>query len=248
MSVLYPYPPTKKVIHRHTTTRPPPPSRTPDEIERRGKLIEPFREYVPLEKREIPMPNTRHLLRQLHEDLKKSYASVSKGGRMLHLTPRRFEVWWRGEKGSLVDPIQTGWIEFNEDILYMETLKTLEKVATDGGVVGPEKIVYGVDIGLVDGFPLAGSTVYYIPQSDMLYLFPVEGYRGKETKRPRFVYPWYTFTDILRSDSGSTEKGRSTNCTIRRINSSPAPRFLNPAETISWLDTHTTSDESARSN
>jgi hypothetical protein len=189
-------------------TRPPPPSRTPAEIERRGKLIEPFREYVPLEKRETPMPDTRHLLRQLHEDLKKSYASVSKGGRMLHLTPRHFEVWWRGEKGSLVDPIQSGWIGFNEDTLPMESLMTLETMGS-GVDFFSEKIVYGVRIGLLDDFPLAGSTVYYVPEVDMLCLFPVEGYRGKETKRPRFVYPWYTFTDILRSDSGSTEKGRT---------------------------------------
>src|SRR5271154_4874337 len=189
------YPTTKKVIHKHPVTRPPPPSRTPAEIEGRGKLIEPFREYVPLEKREIPMPDTRHLLRQLHEDLKKSYASVSKEGRMLHVTPRHFEVWWRGEKGSLVDPIQSGWIGFKEDALPMESLMTLETMGS-GVDFSLNKIVYGVRIGLLDDFPLAGSTVYYVPEVDILCLFPVEGWgrkqKKKQKKRPKCVYPWYT--------------------------------------------------------
>ena len=129
---------------------------------------------------------------------------------MLHLTPRQFEVWWRGEKGSLVDPIQTGWIRLDVDSLPMESLMTLETISTAGGEEDFQKIVHGVKIGLVDAFPLAGSSVYYIPQDDMLCFFPVEDYLGKETKRPKFVHPWYTFTDILRSDSGSKEKGRIT--------------------------------------
>src|SRR5271154_4914228 len=152
------------------------------------------------------MPDTRHLLRQLHEDLKKSYASVIKGGAMLHVTPRQFEVWWRGKKGSLVDPIQSGWIGFNEDALPMESLMPLETMGS-GVEIFLEKIVYGVRIGRLDDFPLAGSTVYYVPEVDMLCLFPVEGWGRKHRKRPKCVYPWYTFTDILSLDSGGAEEG-----------------------------------------
>src|SRR5271170_1098390 len=74
------------------------------------------------------------------------------------------------------------------------------------------KIVYGVRIGLLDDFPLAGSTVYYVPEVDILCLFPVEGWgrkqKKKQKKRPKCVYPWYTFTDILSLDSGGAEEGR----------------------------------------
>ena len=62
------------------------------------------------------------------------------------------------------------------------------------------KIVYGVRIGNVEGFPSDGSILYYCPEDDMLCVFPVEDLRQKYWKA-RYVYVWYTFTDILHLDS-----------------------------------------------
>ena len=69
-----------------------------------------------------------------------------------------------------------------------------------------DKIVSGVKIGNIEGFPLDGSILYYCPEDDMLYIFPVEEI-GR--KLPRYVYVWYTFTDILRLDSKGAEVGFS---------------------------------------
>jgi hypothetical protein len=135
------------------------------------------------------LPDTRPLLRQLHDDLKKAFAAAGKRPSHLRLRPRCFEVWWRGEKCDPLDPFLRGWVQIEGWNVPMEELQTWKN-----------KIVYGVRIGNVEGFPSDGSILYYCPEDDMLCVFPVEDLRQKYWKA-RYVYVWYTFTDILRLDS-----------------------------------------------
>jgi len=65
----------------------------------------------------------------------------------------------------------------------------------------PDTVFYGVNIGQVNNYPLTASTVYYWPDDDMLYLYPVEGYGEKRSGEARRVYEWYRFPDILSWDS-----------------------------------------------
>jgi hypothetical protein len=120
---------------------------------------------------------------------------TSKGG-----GEARREVWLIGFKRDGLGSMK----------ILMESLMTLGTIGS-GVDYSLKKIVHGVRIGLLDGFPLAGSTVYYVPEVDMLCLFPVEEYdrkqKKKQKKRPKCVHPWYTFTDILSLDSVGAEEG-----------------------------------------
>ena len=76
-------------------------------------------------------------------------------------------------------------------------------------------------IGLVYSFPLAGSVLHNTPEDDMLCYFPVEGWNDKKPMRePRFVQPWYKFTDILHE--GAEEESHVSQSTVEFAQ--PLPR------------------------
>jgi hypothetical protein len=79
----------------------------------------------------------------------------------------------------------------NDDYLKLDMLR-----GSRSGVV-----FYGVDIGEMNNYPHDGSTVYYCPDDDMLYLYPVEDIGEKRRGEARRVFEWYTFSDILKLDS-----------------------------------------------
>jgi hypothetical protein len=166
----------------------------------REKCLQILNSPIPLEDprfHEI-LPDTRQLLRQVHDDLKKAFAAAGKQPSNLRLRPRRFEVWWRGEKGDPLDPFLRGWVEIKGGNVPMEELRTSKN-----------KIVFGVKIGNVESFPSDGSILYYFPEDDMLYIFPVEDLGRQKVWKARYFYVWYTFTDILSLDSKGAEVGSS---------------------------------------
>jgi hypothetical protein len=166
----------------------------------REKCLQILNTPTPLENprfQEI-LPDTRYLHRQVHDDLTKAFAAAGKQPSNLRLRPRRFQVWWRGEKGDPLDPFLRGWVEIEGGDVPMDELQTSKN-----------KIVSGVKIGNIEGFPLDGSILYYYLDDDMLYIFPVEEIGRKPFRKVRYVYDWYTFTDILRLDSEGAGVGFS---------------------------------------
>lgn len=77
------------------------------------------------------LPDTRQLLRQVHDDLKKAFAAAGKRPSNLRLHPRSFQVWWRGERGDPLDPFLRGWVEIKGEgrkgeNIPMEELRDVE--------------------------------------------------------------------------------------------------------------------------
>lgn len=154
-------------------------------------------EYAKLSKPKLP-PTQKDLF-QFYEDLKaafqkyrydRPYADIG----TLHLKPQRFNVCWTVSDPQYPDRPRYGEVRvFNED-------NPLVIVDCDGDLVS------AVEIGLMTGFPMDGSFLYYCPENEMVYYYPWEALEtvGKDSCPPE-VFAFRRFNDLLGEFTGLDE-------------------------------------------
>jgi hypothetical protein len=136
-------------------------------------------------------PPTQKNLFQFYKDLKAAfqkfrsfhpYADIG----ILYLKPQRFRVCW-----TVSDPNYPYVPRYGEVLVFSED-NPLELVDCEGDFVS------AVRIGLMTGYPMDGSYLYYCPENDMVYYYPLEALEteGRNSDPPR-VFAFRRFIDLL---------------------------------------------------
>ena len=134
-------------------------------------------------------PRRQPLLSAFYDDLRASFelsrlSDDSPG--FIKITPRTFDVCWTRNSPGDYFPLW-GNVKIKEKELELVMVEDCEL----------HSLVQAVRLGIMDGFPLSDSSVYYCFDDDMIYYYPTESYYTGPCRLHFSVYSFRRFGDLV---------------------------------------------------
>ena len=134
-------------------------------------------------------PRRQPLLSAFYDDLRASFELSRLSGDspgFIKITPRTFDLCWTRNNPGDYFPLW-GNIKIKEEELELVTVEDCEL----------HRLVKAVRLGIMDGFPLSDSSVYYCFDDDMIYYYPTESYYTGPRRRHFSVCSFRRFGDLV---------------------------------------------------